>query len=234
MGVVRQGLQPVSWCAAAALAAAVGAVACSSDTTETGSKRGTDVDGGTDARAAITPEPDHAGDGGKTTAPSATSGAPGAGGAGGATATGGAPPVTDGGTGARTPASVPDAAAAPDAATVPVAPIVRGTATTGSAAIVGGSISNAARVVSGMRAGFRNCYNRALTQTPTIAGELTLTLHIGPAGEVASVEPSNLTGTLPDSVVACVEARAQAAQFSAPQADAGSATISFAVTFAVQ
>jgi TonB family protein len=108
-----------------------------------------------------------------------------------------------------------------------------GSATTGSATVAGGSVSNAARVVAGMRAGFRNCYNRALTQNAAISGSVTLVIRVGSGGEVQGVTVSAQSGNLPDSVVSCVKARAQAAQFDPPVGDAGLATITVPVTFPV-
>jgi hypothetical protein len=92
-------------------------------------------------------------------------------------------------------------------------------------------VSNAARVVAGMRAGFRNCYNRALSQNPDVEGRIALSIHVGPGGEVQSVGAAP-SGNLPDSVVSCVKARAQAAQFDPPQG--GLAVIQVPVTFVKQ
>ena len=106
----------------------------------------------------------------------------------------------------------------------------KGNANVGGAAVSGGTVGNASRVVAGMRAGFRNCYQRALAENPDAAGSITLTIRVGPGGEVQSVGGSS--GSLPASVVACVKARAQAAQFDAPEG--GSAVISVPVTFVKQ
>jgi Ca-activated chloride channel family protein len=108
----------------------------------------------------------------------------------------------------------------------------QGNASVGGAAVSGGTVSNAARVVAGMRPGFRNCFQRALAQDPTLSGgTLRLTIKIGPAGEVTNVTPSP-GGSLPPNVVACVVSRARAAQFDAPSG--GSATIVVPVTFSAQ
>ncbi|HET7545357.1 MAG TPA: AgmX/PglI C-terminal domain-containing protein [Polyangiaceae bacterium] len=106
----------------------------------------------------------------------------------------------------------------------------KGNANVGGAAVSGGTVSNASRVVAGMRAGFRACYQRALAENPDAAGNITLTIRVGAGGEVTSVGGSS--GSLPPSVVACVKARAQAAQFDAPEG--GSAVISVPVTFVKQ
>jgi hypothetical protein len=107
----------------------------------------------------------------------------------------------------------------------------KGSASTGAANVSGGTVSNAARVVAGMRAGFRNCYNRALAQNPDVEGRISLSIRVGPGGEVQGVSAAP-SGNLPDSVVSCVKARAQAAQFDPPQG--GLAVIQVPVTFVKQ
>ena len=107
----------------------------------------------------------------------------------------------------------------------------KGNANVGGANVSGGTVSNASRVVAGMRAGFRSCYQRGLAENPDAAGSVTLTIRVGPGGEVQSVGGGG-SGGLPASVVACVKARAQAAQFDAPEG--GSAVISVPVTFVKQ
>ncbi len=102
-----------------------------------------------------------------------------------------------------------------------------GNASVGSAVVSGGAVSNAARVVAGMRAGFRNCYQRGLAEDPSSLGTVTLTIRVGSGGEVAGVSPMP-SGCLPASVISCVVARAQAAQFEPP--DSGHAVISVPVT----
>jgi len=106
----------------------------------------------------------------------------------------------------------------------------KGNAAVGGANVSGGTVSNAQRVVAGMRAGFRNCYNRELAQNPDAQGSIRLTIRVGPGGEVAGVSavPSGNLG----SAVACVKARAQAAQFDPPQG--GSAVVVVPVSFVKQ
>jgi hypothetical protein len=107
----------------------------------------------------------------------------------------------------------------------------KGNASTGPAAVSGGNVSNAARVVAGMRAGFRNCYNRGLAENPDAQGSIRLTIRVGPGGEVQGVSAAP-SGSLSPTVVSCVQARAQAAQFDAPEG--GSAVINVPVTFVEQ
>jgi hypothetical protein len=107
----------------------------------------------------------------------------------------------------------------------------RGNATPGSAEVRGGSVSNADRVVAGMRAGFRACYNRGLASNPDLQGSVRITAKVGPNGEVLSATP-NATGTLGEEVVNCVVRRVQSATFAPPEG--GGATIVIPVTFALQ
>jgi hypothetical protein len=107
----------------------------------------------------------------------------------------------------------------------------KGNAAVGGANVSGGQVSNAARVVAGMRAGFRACYNRALAQNPDVEGRISLSIRVGPGGEVQGVNAAP-AGNLPDSVVSCVKARASSAQFDPPQG--GAAVIQVPVTFVKQ
>jgi len=107
----------------------------------------------------------------------------------------------------------------------------QGNANVGSAEIRGGQVSNAEKVVAGMRAGFRACYNRGLASNPDLQGSVKITARIGPNGEVLSATPSG-GGGLGDEVVSCVVRRVQAATFSPPEG--GGASIVIPVTFALQ
>ena len=106
----------------------------------------------------------------------------------------------------------------------------KGSATVGGATMAVGSVSNGERVIASMRAGFRACYNRELQTNPDAEGRITLTIKVGPGGEVQSVTASP-SGNLGSSV-ACVRARASAAQFAPPEG--GTAVISVPVTFVKQ
>jgi outer membrane biosynthesis protein TonB len=107
----------------------------------------------------------------------------------------------------------------------------RGSASMGDASVAGGSVSDASRVVAQMRAGFRACYNRGLAENPDIEGKIQLSIKVGPTGQVASVAATK-TGNLPESVVDCVKARANSANFSAPQG--GAAVVQVPVSFVKQ
>jgi hypothetical protein len=106
-----------------------------------------------------------------------------------------------------------------------------GSANVGGANVSGGSVSNAARVVAGMRAGFRACYQRGLNENPDAQGSIHLTIRVGAGGEVTAVSATP-SGNLPASVVSCVQARAKAAQFDPPEG--GAAAIQVPVTFVKQ
>jgi outer membrane biosynthesis protein TonB len=106
----------------------------------------------------------------------------------------------------------------------------KGNANVGGAAVSGGAVANASRVVAGMRAGFRNCFNRELAANPDAQGTIRLTIRVGPGGEVQNVTaaPSGNLG----SAVDCVKARARSATFDPPEG--GSAVIVVPVTFVKQ
>lgn len=106
----------------------------------------------------------------------------------------------------------------------------KGNASVGGAAVSGGEVANASRVVAGMRAGFRNCFNRELAQNPDAQGKIDLSIKVGPGGEVQSVNAA-ASGNL-GSAVECVKARARSAQFDPPSG--GSAVIKVPVTFVKQ
>ena len=64
----------------------------------------------------------------------------------------------------------------------------RGDAAVGGPIVAGGNVSNASRVVAGMRAGFRACYNRGLSANPDIQGKIMLKIKVGPTGQVAECQ----------------------------------------------
>jgi len=104
----------------------------------------------------------------------------------------------------------------------------KGSASIGSFSLTGGGIGNATRVVAGMRAAFRNCYQRGLAEYPDAAGRIQLVVRVGAGGEVEDVTQS-YSGELSASVISCVVARVRAAQFDPPEG--GSAIINVPVTF---
>jgi hypothetical protein len=106
-----------------------------------------------------------------------------------------------------------------------------GNAQIGGASVVGGAVANASAVVAGMGAGFRRCYNRGLAEDPNMKGSVRVTAKIGPNGEVLSATPSG-GGGLSGTVISCVVARVQSAQFAPPEG--GGATVVIPVTFVSQ
>ncbi len=79
-----------------------------------------------------------------------------------------------------------------------------------------GVVSDAARVVAGMRGGFHACYRQALLVNPDARGHVQLVMTVAPNGSVSNATAS-LSGNLPGTVSGCVQRRAYAAQFSPPQ-----------------
>jgi hypothetical protein len=94
----------------------------------------------------------------------------------------------------------------------------------GGAAISGGGVSNAARVVAGLRAPLRACYAR---EASPASGSMRFALTIGPAGaaNVTAIKSSALS----DRLLGCAITAARDARFDRPSG--GSATIQFPVTF---
>lgn len=107
----------------------------------------------------------------------------------------------------------------------------KGDADVGEAAVAGGQVGNADRVVASLRAGFRACYNRGLATNPDIQGKILLKIKIGPTGEVLGVT-NTTTGDIPPAVVSCVEARAKVARFQPPEG--GVAVVQVPVSFVKQ
>jgi hypothetical protein len=85
-----------------------------------------------------------------------------------------------------------------------------------------GIAPNAERVIYGLRAAFRQCYQRGLDQYPDAEGAVRLTFAIGPNGEPANVGAAP-SGNLPPMIVSCIQTRARSAQFEPPEG--GSAVV---------
>jgi hypothetical protein len=95
----------------------------------------------------------------------------------------------------------------------------------GGAAVSGGTVGNAARVVAGFRAQLRDCYSRALSDA---SGELRFTIAVDESGAVANVGVQRSGGLLP-AIIECATARVKQAKFDAP--DDGRATIQVRALF---
>jgi hypothetical protein len=96
---------------------------------------------------------------------------------------------------------------------------------------VTGSVSDAARVVAGLRPGFHSCYQHTIGDYPDAEGGIRLALDVGPNGDVQSVGATT-SGNLPASLVSCVRTRAQLAKFGPP--DGGRALVIVPVIFKKQ
>jgi hypothetical protein len=106
-----------------------------------------------------------------------------------------------------------------------------GNATIDEQRVSGGAISDARSVVAGMRPGFKACYQRGLAANPDSQGKITLTLRVGPGGEVQSASAAT-SGDIAAEVLDCVKQRAMAARFAPPEG--GMAVVQVPVTFVRQ
>jgi hypothetical protein len=76
-------------------------------------------------------------------------------------------------------------------------------------------VNNAERVIAGLRAKFRSCYNSGLQSDPTMQGAVTVAAKIAPGGEVSSADIASNTG-VSASVASCVAGAVRNATFEAP------------------
>ncbi|MDB5215850.1 MAG: putative abductin-like protein [Myxococcaceae bacterium] len=101
---------------------------------------------------------------------------------------------------------------------------------------VGGStatvpISDADRVIAGLRARFRSCYQTGLNSDPSMSGKVLISAKVGPNGEVSSADVASNTGLSP-GVAQCIAGVVKRATFSAP--GGGGSTLQIPVTFVQQ
>lgn len=101
---------------------------------------------------------------------------------------------------------------------------------------VGGStatvpISDADRVVAGLKGRFRSCYQTGLNSDPGMSGKVIISAKVGPNGEVTSADVAQNTG-LSAGVASCIAGVVKRATFSAP--GGGGSTLSIPVTFVQQ
>jgi hypothetical protein len=97
----------------------------------------------------------------------------------------------------------------------------------GGAAVSGGTVGKAARVVAGFRPQLQDCYSRERSEA---SGAVRFTLAVADSGSVANVGVQR-SGGLPPAVVECATARVKQARFEAP--DGGSATIQMRAVFSI-
>ncbi len=76
-------------------------------------------------------------------------------------------------------------------------------------------VNNAERVVAGLRAKFRSCYNTGLQSDPTMQGSVTISAKIAPNGEVSSADIASNNG-LSSTVASCIARAVRNANFDAP------------------
>ncbi len=93
----------------------------------------------------------------------------------------------------------------------------------------GGAVSDADRVIAGLRPGFKSCYNKGLSSDPSMAGKIILAIKVQPNGDVESVSKAGGTG-LSSEVEACIMNKAKHASFNG----GSGATIQVPVTFVQQ
>jgi hypothetical protein len=101
---------------------------------------------------------------------------------------------------------------------------------------VGGStatvpISDADRVIAGLRGRFRNCYQQGLASDPSMSGKVLISAKVGPNGEVSSADIASNSGLSP-TVAQCIASVVKRATFSAP--GGGGSTLQIPVTFVQQ
>ena len=92
-------------------------------------------------------------------------------------------------------------------------------------------VSDADRVVAGLRPRFRACYQTGLNSDPTMSGKVTISAKIGPNGEVSDASIASNSG-LSASVAACMANVVKRAQFNAP--GGGGSTLQIPVTMVQQ
>lgn len=84
-------------------------------------------------------------------------------------------------------------------------------------------VSDADRVVAGLRPRFRRCYEQGLQDDPQMSGKATLTARIGANGEVTGVDAS--VNGLSAAVGSCLARTLKSAQFAAPGATGSTLTV---------
>jgi hypothetical protein len=92
-------------------------------------------------------------------------------------------------------------------------------------------ITDAARVLAGLRPRIRKCHQQALETEPKMSGKLTIMVKVAPNGDVASAEAVSSTGVSP-AVVQCSTDALKRPQFTAPGGNGSTMTVP--VVFAIQ
>jgi len=89
-----------------------------------------------------------------------------------------------------------------------------------------GRVSNADRVVAGMRAGIRACYRRGLVTNPAQRGDFRVRVAVGSEGQVVRSTVEGANGLSRESID-CIVRRVESSSFARP--DESSASFSFLV-----
>lgn len=92
-------------------------------------------------------------------------------------------------------------------------------------------VSDADRVIAGLRGRFRNCYQQGLNTNPSMSGKVLISAKVAPNGEVSSADVVQNTG-LSAEVAQCISKVVKRAQFSPP--GGGGSTLQIPVTFVQQ
>jgi hypothetical protein len=92
-------------------------------------------------------------------------------------------------------------------------------------------VSDADRVIAGLRPRFRQCYQTGLNSDPSMAGKVVIQAKVAPNGEVSSADVTSNSG-LSQQVASCIAGVVKRAQFNAP--GGGGSTLSIPVTFVQQ
>jgi len=92
-------------------------------------------------------------------------------------------------------------------------------------------VSDADRVIAGLRPKFKNCYQKGLAGDPNMSGKVIVAAKIAPTGEVDKADIASNTGLSPE-VASCIARAVRNANFAAP--GGSGSTIQIPVTFVQQ
>ncbi len=92
-------------------------------------------------------------------------------------------------------------------------------------------VSDADRVIAGLRPRFKQCYQVGLNSDPNMSGKVVISAKVGPNGEVSSADIASNSGLSP-TVASCIAGVVKRAQFNAP--GGGGSTLQIPVTFVQQ
>ncbi len=95
---------------------------------------------------------------------------------------------------------------------------------------VHGNLENSQRVVNGMRAGIRSCYQRGLAESREMPGRLRLFVDVDAQGDVVGATAKAEGGAIEASVTECIVERVKHAKFLMADG-ADPARVEFTATF---